>query len=180
MDTGSFSVRSLVVRSLVLQTQDDALRHLNVLTQALKKVALAGLVGGIGCGVIASLLQRSLGNNSPQGTNSPGLPELSGITAVAGFIAVALIVFSIAYLIASWGLSRRQIWARYAAAAVFVFKVLLCVWLGRASLGSMIVFAMIASLDLYGLWVLLANEAGQLFSAAATSHAGSKPANLVI
>ena len=50
------------------------------------------------------------------------------------------------------------------AAAMFLAKVLLCVWLGRGSIGAMIVFLIVAAWDIYGLWVLLAKESGQLFS----------------
>jgi hypothetical protein len=43
----------------------------------------------------------------------------------------------------------------------------------------MILFLLVAGLDLYGLWVLLARETGQLFASPATSQPNAKPANLV-
>jgi hypothetical protein len=43
----------------------------------------------------------------------------------------------------------------------------------------MIVFLVVAAWDLYGLWVLLSKETGELFTSPAPSQATSKPANLV-
>jgi hypothetical protein len=94
-------------------------------------------------------------------------------------MAIALLIFSSLYFVSGWGLSCQKMWARYAAAGTFVAKVLLCMWLGRATISAMIVFLLIASWDLYGLWVLLARETGQLFSSPQSSQASIKPANLV-
>ncbi|MBV9769739.1 MAG: hypothetical protein JOZ32_09230 [Bryobacterales bacterium] len=178
---------SISVRRPFAQNSGDALRHLKTLTDSLRKVAWAGLIGGFGCGVIAFVLSHSLGAFSSHSSNGPGFPEISGITAVARFMAVALIAFSILYLIASWGLSRGKTWARYAGAAVFIGKILLCVSLGRGSVASMVVFLLIASLDIYGLWVLLSKATAQLFTSPSltpnqtpeSSQAPRKPANLV-
>jgi len=174
MATGSFSVKAPFV-----QTREDALRHVTLLTKGLKKVAWAGLVGGSGCGVLAWLLGQFLVSPTPQPNAIPGARELSGISFVAWFMSIALLAFSILYFIAGWGLSRQKSWARYVAALVFLSKVLLCVWLGRGSIGAMIVFLFVASWDIYGLWVLLSKETGQLFSSSPASQANHKPANLV-
>jgi hypothetical protein len=177
MDTSSFFI----------QRPEDAARHLKVLTQALKKVALAGLVGGAGCAFMALLLGRFLTLSNPNSSAThanPGVPELSGIAFVAWFLATALVVFSILYFIAGWGLGHQKPWARYAAGAVFTLKILLCIWLGRASLAAMILFLLVAGFDFYGIWVLLSKQTEQLFrapeaSALETSKANGKPANLV-
>jgi hypothetical protein len=76
-------------------------------------------------------------------------------------------------------LSHRKPWARYTAAAAFLAKLLLCVWLGRISLGAMIVFLSVTGLDFYGLWVLLSKETEQLLSSPKPTQASIKPANLV-
>jgi hypothetical protein len=166
--------------SFLIQRREDALRHVNLLAKGLKKVALVGVVGGAGCGVMAVLLGHFLTTPaSPQANPVPGFLELSGITFVATFMAIALLLFSSLYFISGWGLAKQKGWARYTAAATFMAKVLLCVWLGRASVQTMIVFLLIASLDFYGLWVLLSKETGQLFSSLDPSQSSVKPANLV-
>jgi hypothetical protein len=166
--------------SFLIQRREDALRHVNLLAKGLKKVALAGFVGGVGCGVMAILLGHFLVTPaSPQANAVPGFHELSGITFVATFMAIALLLFSGLYFISGWGLAKQMGWARYTAAATFMAKVLLCVWLGRASVGAMMVFLLIASLDFYGLWVLLSKETGQLFTSLDPSQPSVKPANLV-
>src|SRR5580700_1471876 len=157
--------------SFFIQNSEDALRHVHLLAKGLKKVALAGLVGGLGCGVMAVLLSHFLA--TPTQSNAvPGFHELSGITFVASFMSIALLVFSGLYFLAGWGLSQQKGWARYTAAATFVAKVLLCVWLGRGAVGAMIVFLLVAAWDFYGLWVLLSKETGQLFSSRETSQVG--------
>ena len=166
--------------SFLIQRREDALRHVNLLAKGLKKVALAGVVGGTGCGVMAVLLGHFLVTPaSPQANAVPGFHELSGITFVATFMAIALLLFSALYFISGWGLARQMGWARYTAAGTFVGKVLLCVWLGRGSVGAMIVFLLVAAWDFYGLWVLLSKETGQLFSSLDPSQPSVKPANLV-
>jgi hypothetical protein len=150
--------------SFFVQTPEAALRHVNLLAKGLKKVAWAGLAGGVGCSALAALVSHLLVTSSPQPITTPGFREMSGITFVTWFMALALLGFSTLYLIAGWGLSNQNPWARYMAAAVFLAKVLLCVWLGRGSLGAMIVFLTVAVWDIYGLWVLLAKESGQLFT----------------
>lgn len=161
--------------SFFVQTPEAALRHVNLLAKGLKKVAWAGLVGGAGCSVLALLLGHFLVTPNPQSTSIPGAHEISGISFVAWFMATAMLVFSTLYLIAGWGLSHQKPWARYTAAAVFLMKVLLCVWLGRGSVGAMIVFLMVAGWDFYGLWVLLSKEAGQLFASPQISPSFDSP-----
>jgi len=168
MASGSFFIRN----------SEDALRHVNQLAKGLKKVALAGLAGGVCCGVMAVLLGHFLGTPA-QSKTVPGFHELSGITFVASFMSLALLVFSSLYYLAGWGLSEQKGWARYTAAATFIAKVLLCMWLGRGGVEAMIVFLLIAAWDFYGLWVLLSKETGQLFSSRETSQVSVKPANLV-
>jgi hypothetical protein len=178
MDAPKPIIKVMATGSFFIQNSEDALRHVNLLAKGLKKVALAGLVGGIGCGVMAVLLGHFL--MAPTQSNPvPGFHELSGITFVASFMSLALLVFSGLYYLAGWGLSQQKAWARYTAAATFVAKVLLCVWLGRGAVGAMIVFLLIAAWDFYGLWVLLSKETGQLFSSRETSQVSVKPANLV-
>ncbi len=166
-------------RSFFIQRPEDAERHVTLLAKGLKSVAIVALVGGAGCGVMALLLGHFLVAPSPQPNAVPGAQELSGITFVAWFMATAMLLFSCLYFVAGWGLSRRKAWARYAAAATFVAKILLCVWLGRGSVGAMMVFLVIASWDFYGLWVLLSKETEQFLSSPKTTQASIKPANLV-
>jgi hypothetical protein len=174
MASGSFFTQSS--GSFFIQSSEAALRHVKMLADGLKKVALAGLVGGAGCGVMAILLGRFLVNPSTA-NDVPGPHEMTGLTFVATFMALALLVFSGLYLLASWGLSQQKSWARYTASATFMVKILLCVWLGRGSLVTMLLFLMVSGLDFYGLWVLLAKETGQLFTSPQSVPA--KPANLV-
>jgi hypothetical protein len=168
--------QSRFVQTRLLQTPEDALRHVDLLTKGLKKVAWAGMAGGAGCAVLALLVGQFLAPHTAPSNAIPGTRELSGVLLVDWFMAIALLVFSTLYLIAGWGLSHQKSWARYTAAAVFLSKVLLCVWLGRGSIGTMIVFLFVASWDLYGLWVLLSKQTGQLFAASQASPASGKPA----
>ena len=165
--------------SIFIQTHEAALRHVNLLAKGLKKVGITGLVGGLACSGMAVLLGHFLLTPSPRSNAIPGAQEMSGITFVAWFMAVALLVFSSLYLVAGWGLSHQKRWGRYTAAATFISKVLVCVWLGRGSVAAMIVFLLVAGWDLYGLWVLLSKETGQLFSSPEASQVSVKPANLV-
>ena len=165
--------------SFFIQTQEAALRHVGLLAKGLKKVGMTGLVGGLACGGMAVLLGHFLITPSPRSNAIPGAQEMSGITFVAWFMAVALLVFSSLYLVAGWGLSHQKRWGRYTAAATFISKVLLCLWLGRGSIAAMIVFLLITVWDLYGLWVLLSKETGQLFGSPESSQVSVKPANLV-
>jgi hypothetical protein len=173
-------LRLMASRSFFIQCPEDALRHVNLLAIGLKKLAIAGLVGGTGCSILALLLGHILVTPSPQSNAIPGFREMSGVTFVAMFMALAFLVFSSLYLVVGRGLSQQKAWARYTGAATFVAKVLLCVWLGRATISAMTVFLFIASWDLYGLWVLLSKETAHLFrSNQRTSQASIKPANLV-
>ncbi len=90
-------------------------------------------------------------------------------------MTIAMLVFSILYFISGWGLSQQKPWARYTAAATFIFKVLVCVWLGRGSIGAMVVFLMVAGWDVYGLWVLLSKGTAQVFSSPQVSPAFESP-----
>src|SRR5579863_2509037 len=162
MASGSFFVR----------TPEDALRHVNLLAAGLKKVALVGFAGGFGCGALAVFLSRFLVPASPQANALPGFQEMSGISFVTLFMAVALLVFSVLYLISGWGLSQKKPWARYVAAATFALKVMLCAWLGRGSVAAMVIFLGICCWGFYGLWVLLSKEAGQLLGSPAPIPAG--------
>jgi hypothetical protein len=159
LSSPSSSVHS-PVKSPFVRTREDALRHVNLLGRGLKKVAWAGLIGGLCCGVLAVLEAHFLTSPSPQPNAILGAPELSGISFIAWFMAIALLVFSILYYTAGW-----------------------CVWLGRGSIAAMAVFLLVASWDFYGLWVLLSKETGQLFASpnasSNTTHASGKPANLV-
>lgn len=170
-------------RSFFIQRHEDAVRHVDQLAKGLKKIAIAGWVAGAGCTVLALLVSHFIVTRGPQPNPVPGFQEISGITLVTWFMAIALLAFSTLYFISSWGLVRRKPWSRHAAAGTFLLKVILCVWLGRGTLAAMVVFLGIASCDLYGLWVLLSQETGQLFrspvQSSETTQAPAKPANLV-
>jgi hypothetical protein len=166
-------------RSFFIQSPEDAQRHFALLLKGLKSVAVVALVGGAGCGFMAILLSHFLAAPSTQSNAVSGPQLLSGISFFAWFMAAAMLVFSGLYFVAGWGLSHRKPWARYTAAAAFLAKLLLCVWLGRVSVGAMIVFLCIAGLDFYGLWVLLSKETEQYLSSPKTTQASIKPANLV-
>ena len=56
--------RVMASGSFFIQSSQDAIRHVKMLADGLKKVAVAGLVGGAGCGVMAILLGRFLVNPS--------------------------------------------------------------------------------------------------------------------
>jgi len=163
----------MVSGSFFIQRREDAVRHLQILSQGLKKVAQAGLVSGAGCVVLALLVGRSLGAYNVHAEDNPGGLAVSGMSLVIWLMAIALIGFSALYLIAGWGLSRRTKWARYTASIVFILKVLLCLWLGRTSLGVMFIFLLISTFDLYGLWVLLSKETEQLFTSPETTQASN-------
>ena len=47
--------------SLFIQRPEDALRHVTLLAKGLKKIALAGWVGGSSCAVLALLVGHYLG-----------------------------------------------------------------------------------------------------------------------
>jgi len=169
----------MATHSFFIQHREDAERHVALLAKGLKSVAKVAAVGGAGCGLLAILLNHFLVTPPPQPHAVPGAQELSGIEFVARFMATAMLAFAGLYFVSGWGFSHRKPWARYIAAATFVAKVLLCVWLGRGSVGAMVVFLCIAGLDFYGLWVLLAKETEQFLSSPKTTQATIKPANLV-
>ena len=172
----------MTTRSFFVQRPEDALRHLKILADGLNKLALAGWISG-GCSALLALLMGRFLNPHPQ-PGATGTQEMSGIVLFAWFIAAILLVFSTLYFVAGKGLEQRKNWARNTAAAAFLAKVLLCMWLGRGSLGAMLVLLTIATWDLYGLWVLAAKETGLLFtttaaeidSAANPEQTSAKPA----
>jgi hypothetical protein len=166
-------MRVMAQGSFFVQSREDALRHLNLLTQGLKRLAIPGLISGLGCGLMGLLLRRFL-TFSPSGASGDG-----GFTSIAWFLATVLVVVSIIYLILAWALARHNRWARYAAASTFALKILLCVWLGLASFSTLLILLLFSSIDVYGLWVLLSQETGLLFSSPEASQASGKPANLV-
>lgn len=166
----------MATRSFFIQRPEDARRHMDLLAKGLKKVALAGWVGGAGCTALAVMVTHFLVNRGPQNNPVPGFQETSGITFVTWFMAIGLLLFSSLYFVCGWALGKQKKWARYASAATFLSKILLCVWLGRGTVAAMIVFLLIASWDFYGLWVLLSKETAQVFQPA---QAATKPANLV-
>jgi hypothetical protein len=168
-----------MMASFFIQDPDKALRHVNLLAKGLKKVAIAGWVAGLSSTVLALLLNRFVVTPGPQASATPGFRELSGIAFVAWSLAIALLGFSTLYFVSGWGLAHQKNWGRYAAAGTFVLKVLFCLWLGRATLSATLVFLFISSCDIYGLWVLLSKETGQLFSVPQPNQAQIKPANLV-
>jgi len=165
-------------RPFFIQRPEDAVRHVNLLAKGLRKVAIAGWVGGGGCTLLAIFISRFFSIRNPHPDAVPGFQEVAGITFVTWFMALALLLFSSLYFISGWGLAHQKSWARYAAAGTFLSKILLCIWLGRGSTAAMIVFLFIASWDVYGLWVLLAKQTGQLFGSTDVAKAPAKPANL--
>jgi len=173
-------------RSFFIQHPEDALRHVNTLAKGLKKVAIAGWIAGAGCTVLALMVSHFI--MAPSRVPKPGFQEITGITLVAWFLALSLLLFSSLYFVAGSALAQRKPWARNVAGGTFLLKVLLCAWLGRGSLAGMVLLLGIAGCDLYGLWVLLSKQTGQLFQPPAqssetqssdTAQAPAKPANLV-
>src|SRR5579862_9739306 len=152
MATRSFFVQR---PAFFVQSPDDALRHLKILAVGLNKLALAGWITG-GCCTLLALTVTHFLSPHPQPNAPPGSQEMSGIVLITWFMALAMLVFSTLYFVAGKGLVQRKSWARNIAAGTFLFKILLCVWLGRGTPGAMLVFLTLCTWDLYGLWVLLA------------------------
>ncbi len=174
----------MATRSFFIQSPEDARRHMNLLASGLKKVALAGAVGGAGCTALAVFLTNVLIIRGTQANPAPGSQETSTITVVAWSLAIAMLLFSGLYYLSGWAIEKQKPWSRYAASGTFLLKILLCVWIGRGSVAAMIVFLLIATGDFYGLWVLLSKVTGSLFSSSPisssdTTQAPAKPANLV-
>jgi hypothetical protein len=167
MDSGSFFI----------QTPENARRHFEQLTSGLKKVAFVSLVGGLCCCALGVFFSRFLAPAGPQPSAVPVSNQNSGVASAAWYIAIALLAMAGLYLVASWGLGRRKPWARYTAAGTFLVKALLCLWLGRVSLGAMVMFLFLASWDFYGLWVLLAKETGQLFASPQSLRPATVPSD---
>ncbi len=165
--------------SFFINSHQDAVRHVATLAKGLRKGSIASLISGTGCSAVAVILSRVLLVTSKPATSTPGVQETSGVVFVAWFLALALIAYSVLYFISGWGLGHQKAWGRYVGALTFLSKVLLCVWLGRSSLAAMVIFLVVAAWDIYGLWVLLSKQTGQLFSSPEASHVSVKPANLV-
>lgn len=153
----------MATRSFFIQRPEDALRHVATLTKGLKKIAIAGWIGGFASTILAVLVTHFITPPTAASSATPGVHEISGIVFVAWFMALAMLLFSTLYFVAGWGLAQKKPWARYAAAISFLLKILLCVWLGRGSASAMFVFLLIAAWDFYGLWVLLSKETALLF-----------------
>lgn len=166
-----------IQRPVFIQRPEDAQRHIDLLAKGLKKVALAGWAGGAGCAFLTLFVARLLVATSGQPSNLPGVHEISGITFVAAFMATALLLFSTLYFVSGWGLSHQAEWARYTAAGTFIAKILLCLWLGRGSIGAMILFLLVAGWDFYGLWVLLSKATATLLTTSESNATSSKPAS---
>lgn len=150
-------------RSFFIQRSEDAVRHVATLTKGLRKMAIAGWVGGFASTLLAMLVTHFVAPPAVAPNATPGVHEISGILFVAWFMALAMLLFSTLYFVAGWGLAQKKSWGRYAAAGSFLLKILLCVWLGRGSFSAMFVFLLIAGWDFYGLWVLLSKETALLF-----------------
>lgn len=167
----------MAARSLFLQQPENALRHLTTLTKGLKKIAIAGWIGGVASTILAVLVTHSIAPPAAAPSATPGVHEISGVLFVAWFMALAMLLFSTLYFIAGWGLAQRKPWGRYAGAASFLVKILLCVWLGRGSFAAMFVFLLIAAWDFYGLWVLLSKETALLLEPSPQISASAARAN---
>jgi len=164
-------------RSIFIQRPEDAARHVNTLAAGLRRFAISGWISGTACVALALFVSHYLTGFMTRPGAPPGSRETSGITFMAWALAIALLVFSTLYFIAGWGLVQKKPWARYAAAGIFLLKVLLCIWVGLSSAAAMIIFLLLAGWDLYGLWVLMAKETGELLSAAPATPASVKPVN---
>jgi hypothetical protein len=166
--------------SIFIQRHEDAVRHVALLAKGLKKVAMVGAVGGLGCTALAMFLTHVLIPPNAHGNAIPGAHEMSGITFVTWFMALALLFFSSLYYVAGWGLANQKGWGRYVGAAAFLLKAMLCIWLGRSSVQTMVVFLFVATWDFYGLWVLLSKETAHLFTSPEVRTATVKPADLSV
>lgn len=162
-------------RSFFIQNPEDAARHVNTLAAGLRRFAISGWISGAACSALALFISHYLNGLMIQAGAAPGSRQASGIAFLAWALAIALLVFSTLYFVAGWGLAQKKLWSRYAAAGTFLLKTLLCIWVGLSSPAAMIVFLLLAGWDLYGLWVLMAKETGQLLSAPGARQASVKP-----
>ena len=156
---------------LFVQSPEDARRHLEQLIAGLKKAGIGGLALSAVCTALAMFLTRLV---SPTAATS-GLNGVGSVALVAWWMAGALAFFSVMYIVSSYGLANRKGWARYFAAGAFALKIVLCLWLGRASLAASLLLLSMVILDVYGLWILLGKETGALF-APASAPATNQPA----
>lgn len=162
-------------RSLFIQHPEDAARHVNTLATGLRKFAISGWISGAACTALALFVSHYFTGFMVRSGAAFGSHEMSGIAVIAWAMAIALLVFSTLYFVAGWGLAQKKPWSRYAAAGTFLLKTLLCIWVGLSSPAAMVIFLLLAGWDLYGLWVLMAKETGQLLSPAPPTPASVKP-----
>jgi hypothetical protein len=168
----------MVARSIFIQSPEDAARHVNHLAAGLRRFAISGWISGAACTALALFISHYLTGVITRAGAAPGPGPTSGIAFLAWVMAIALLVFSTLYFIAGWGLAQKKPWSRYAAAGTFLLKTLLCIWVGLNSPAAMIIFLLLAGWDIYGLWVLMSKETGQLLSAPHATQASVNPANL--
>lgn len=171
----------MVARSFFIQRPEDAARHINTLATGLRKFAISGWISGAACTALALFVSRYFTGFMVRAGAASGSHQMSGIAVIAWAMAIALLGFSTLYFIAGWGLAQRKPWSRYTAAGTFLLKTLLCIWVGLSSPAAMIIFLLLAAWDLYGLWVLMSKETGQLLTpsrATPTSVEPVNPANL--
>lgn len=157
--------------SFFIQRPADARLHLGRLTAGLKRLAVVGLVVAGCCGLIAILLGWQFLDLTyrPHPNDGLGILGIFGLAFLAGAATVVLVGFSALYLVLSWSLARRWKWSRYAGRVIFSLKILLSVFLGLSSPQTMIAFLVVASWDLYGLWVMLSKGTEQLFTSLETN-----------
>jgi hypothetical protein len=164
-------------RSIFIRRPEDAARHVNTLAAGLRRFAISGWISGAACLALALFVSRYLTGFMTHASATSGARETSPIAFLAWAMAIALLVFSTLYFVAGWGLAQKKPWSRYFTAGTFLLKTLLCIWIGLSSPAAMIIFLLLAGWDLYGLWVLMSKEAGQLLSAPRATPASVKPVN---
>lgn len=167
----------MAARSFFIHSPEDAARHVNALAAGLRKLAISGWITGAFCTILALFVSYYLTGFMNRAGATPSSRGTFGIAFLAWAMAIALLGFSTLYFVAGWGLAQKKSWARYFAAGTFLLKTLLCIWIGLNSLAAMIVFLLLAGWDLYGLWVLLAKETGQLLASPSATPASVEPVN---
>jgi hypothetical protein len=164
-------------RSIFIQTPEDAARHVSTLAAGLRRFSISGWISGAACTGLALFISHVLNGATAHAGATPGSPQVTGIAFLAWAWAIALLVFSTLYFIAGQGLAQKKPWSRYAAAGTFLLKTLACIWMGLNSPVAMVIFLLLAGWDLYGLWVLMSKETGQLLSAPRAAPAPVEPVN---
>lgn len=163
-------------RSLFIQRPEDAARHVNALATGLRKFAISGWISGAACTAMALFISHYFTGLITR-PGAAGSREANPMAFLAWAVAIALLGFSTLYFVAGWGLAQKKPWSRYAAAGTFLLKTLLCIWVGLSSPAAMVIFLLLAGWDLYGLWVLMSKEAGQLLASPSAAPASVKPVN---